>query len=316
MALRWPDGPVCAECVDDALAAPQPCTGCGMSRPNVAAGGAPPRCPSCADLRFDYQCTGCETFVRPLRRGRCVPCRLADTIRAVAPDGVPAELTEFVEEALLANPTRGLRILHNPKAAALLRRVITEFAKRQDGAVGPLASAVVLRRPPRQQSGADNQGPDASVELLGELRTALAVTGVLPHEPSLERYHVRMQELIASVPGSARVILPRYVRWSLTRPLQQEVDDGATVTEGLVRWPLTRARVAAQFLTAIGAQGIAAHTVSQSHLDAWAGNCRATKRRCARSSAGPSRMAICLPALRCLRPVAGRSAPPWTTLSA
>jgi hypothetical protein len=267
--LRWPDGPVCAGCVDEALADPQPCTGCGMSRPNVAAGGAPSRCPTCADLHFDYQCIGCETFVRPLQRGCCVPCRLAAAIHAVAPDGVPPELTEFVEEALLANPTRGLRILHNPKAASLLHRVITEFAKRQDRAGGLVADAVVLRHLPRQQSGADNREPDASAAMLGELRTALAVAGILPNEPSLERYHARVQELIASVSGPARIILRRYVRWSLTRPLQQQVDDGATVTEGLVRWPLTRARVAAQFLTAIDAQGISAAAVVQSHLDSW-----------------------------------------------
>jgi hypothetical protein len=269
VALRWPDGPVCAGCVDEALADPQPCTGCGMSRPNVAAGGAPPRCPSCTNLRFDYQCTGCGTFVRPLLRGRCVPCRLAHAIRAVAPDGIPAELTEFVEEALLAIPARGLRILNNPKAAALLRRVITEYAKRRDGAVGQSGGAVLLRHLPPQRLATDDQEPDASTELLGELRTALAAGGVLPHEPSLERYHQRVQELIASVSGPARIILRRYTRWSLTRPLQLDVDDGATVTEGLVRWPLTRARVAAQFLTAIGAQGIATDTVSQSHLDTW-----------------------------------------------
>lgn len=61
----------------------------------------------------------------------------------------------------------------------------------------------------------------------------------------------------------------RYLRWAVTRPLQAQVDAGATITDGLVRWPLQRARIAAQFTTAVCANSQTLADVNQSHLDAW-----------------------------------------------
>jgi hypothetical protein len=98
----------------------------------------------------------------------------------------------------------------------------------------------------------------------------LVVAGLVPpQKPSLDRYHRRIDEMIASVPEQARLVVRRYVRWAVTRPLQQKVDTGATVTPQLVDWPLERARVACQFTSAVAAGGARLGTISQSQLDAW-----------------------------------------------
>ena len=65
-------------------------------------------------------------FERPLRQGQCPACRLVTAIRAAIPDGIPGELTEFVEEALLVNPARGLRILRAPGTAAQFAAALGE----------------------------------------------------------------------------------------------------------------------------------------------------------------------------------------------
>jgi hypothetical protein len=39
VALRWQAGPVCSDCVDDALANPQPCGSCGRLRPTAGGRG-------------------------------------------------------------------------------------------------------------------------------------------------------------------------------------------------------------------------------------------------------------------------------------
>lgn len=266
VALRWPAGPVCAGCVDDALAAPQPCATCGQVRPSVAAANAPAQCPACADLRFDYECTGCGRFTRPLRRGHCLSCELVAAIRAVVPAGIPDELTEFVEEALLANPGRGLRILRAPGTAALLRGLLTGAHASAPTSLPP--TALSRRRVP---NGGDQSDPGdvGDAGLLAELRTALAAAGILPREPSLTYYHQRVDELLAAVPDPARLVVRRDVRWAVTRPLQTQVDAGAVITNSLVDWPLQRAKVAAQFTTAVCANGLTLAKVSQTHLKAW-----------------------------------------------
>jgi hypothetical protein len=98
----------------------------------------------------------------------------------------------------------------------------------------------------------------------------LVVAGLVsPQKPSLDRYHRRIDEMIVSVPEQARLVVRRYVRWAATRPLQQKVDTGATVTPQLVDWPLERARVTCQFTSAVAAGGARLGTISQSQLDAW-----------------------------------------------
>jgi len=265
VALRWPTGPVCAGCVDDALAAPRPCDTCGKLRPNVAAANAPAQCPGCADLRFDYECTGCGRFTRPLRRGHCPSCELVAAIRAAVPAGIPEELTEFVEEALLANPGRGLRILRAAGTAAVLRGILSGTAAPR---TPPPATALSRRRVPALADQAD-RGDVEDAGLLAELRTALAAAGIVPREPSLAYYHQRVDELLAAVPDPARLVVRRYLRWAVTRPLQAEVDAGATITNSLVDWPLQRAKVAAQFTTAVYDNGLTLAEVSQTQLDAW-----------------------------------------------
>jgi integrase len=103
-----------------------------------------------------------------------------------------------------------------------------------------------------------------------ELRTALVVAGLVPPQrPTLDRYHRRVDELIASVPEQVRLVVRRYLRWAVTRLLQQTVDAGATVSPQLVDWPLERARVACQFTTAVATNGGRLTDIRQSQLDAW-----------------------------------------------
>jgi hypothetical protein len=73
------------------------------------------------------------------------------------------------------------------------------------------------------------------------------------------------------VPEQVRLVVRRYLRWAVTRPLQQRVDAGATVTPQLVDWPLERARVACQFTAAVVTGGARLADINQPQLDAWIG---------------------------------------------
>ena len=274
VALRWLAGPVCADCVDAALTAPQACLRCGNNRPNVAAAGQGPCCPACADLRFDYQCAGCGRFTRPLRHGRCARCRLVAEIAAAAPGGVPASLTEFVDEALLSDPVRGVRRFQASAAAPVLRALLAGTSATHQTVDQALQDSGRGATP-----GAP--GPPRVVDhtmAVERLRSDLVAAGVLPpREPALHRYHQRVTELIAAVPSPGQLVVRRYARWAVTRPLQERLLDGATLTAGLTRWPLTRVRVAAQFTAAVIGRGSLA-AVTQSVLDAWVSELPSTGR--------------------------------------
>ena len=265
IALRWPAGPICSGCVETALANPQTCGGCGQLRPNVSAADKAAQCPCCAGVRFAYQCTDCGCFTRSLRRGRCVSCRLMAAIRAVVPAGVSAEVTGFLKEALLGNPGRSLRILRGAKTGGRLHAILAAVptgAQSQDKPrrVGARRLGPAVRVTPEQRCDGERRTA---------LRTALATAGILPFEPSLEHYHRRVAELVDAVPSPARLVVRRYVRWAVTRPLQRRVDQGVTLTQSIVRWPLERARVATLFTIAVSAQGLALAGVTQAHLDTW-----------------------------------------------
>ncbi|MFF3867639.1 hypothetical protein [Micromonospora sp. NPDC001898] len=42
-------------------------------------------------------------------------------------------------------------------------------------------------------------------------------------EPTLDAYHQRINDLLAAVPEPARLVIRRYVRWAVTRPLQRDM---------------------------------------------------------------------------------------------
>jgi hypothetical protein len=145
-------------------------------------------------------------------------------------------------------------------------RALDRATHRRDG------TTLETRQRARRSSAASEdltpaQRDDHPVE---ELRTALVVAGLVPPQrPTLDRYYRRVDELVASVPEQVRLVVRRDVRWAVTRPLQQRVDAGATVTPQLVDWPLERARVACQFTAAIATRAARLADVSQSQLDAW-----------------------------------------------
>jgi hypothetical protein len=260
VALRWPPGPVCADCVDAALAAPQTCLRCGNRRPNVAAAGESPCCPGCADLRFGYQCAGCGRFTRPLRRSRCARCRLVAEIAAAAPGEIPAILTEFADESLLSDPVRGLRRFQASAVAPVLRALLA----------GAPATHQTLDQALQDPGRGDPPRAADHTMAVERLRSELVAAGVFPpREPGLHRYHQRVAELIAAVPTPGQLIVRRYARWAVTRPLQERLLEGATLTAGLTRWPLTRVRVAARFTATLIERGGSLETVTQSLLDAW-----------------------------------------------
>src|SRR5262249_1744938 len=129
----------------------------------------------------------------PLRRGQCARCRLAAEIAAVAPGGVPAILTEFVDESLLSDPARGLRWIQASAVAPALRALLagapathrTLDDARQHSGRGVTSGAT---NPPRS---ADH------TMAVKRVRCELVAAGVLPQrEPTLDRYHQRVAELI------------------------------------------------------------------------------------------------------------------------
>ncbi|WP_141722564.1 hypothetical protein [Micromonospora aurantiaca (nom. illeg.)] len=83
--------------------------------------------------------------------------------------------------------------------------------------------------------------------------------------PTLNAFEQRVDELLTTVPEPARLVVRRYVRWAVTRPLQRKVSEGAAVRSELLHWPLDRVRTAALFAANVG--GLA--DVTQTQLDAW-----------------------------------------------
>jgi hypothetical protein len=251
VALRWLSGPVCADCVDHALAVPAPCSLCEAARPSVAAPGAPPCCPQCAGLRFDYQCTRCGRFTRPLRKGQCARCQIAAEISAALPGGVPEAFSELLNEKLWDDPERGIRWLRNSAAARLLLPLLAE---------SEITHATL-----------DAAEGGASRRAIAQLRWTLITAGILPdRDPSLDYYHQRVTELLGPVPASDLIAVRRYARWAVTRPLHERVLGGEVPTADLIQWPLARIRTAAQFTIALDRAGQSLQAATQSHLDAWA----------------------------------------------
>jgi hypothetical protein len=251
VALRWPSGAVCADCVDQALAAPQPCSRCGTARPSVAASGVPPCCPQCAGLRFDYQCTGCGQFTRPMRDGQCARCQITAALAAAAPGGVPGVLSELLDEMLWNDPERGIRWLRASPVARLMLSL--------------------LAAPGITHESLDAAAGAASRPAAERLRYMLAAAGVLPHrDPGLDYYQRRVAEILSAVPAVSQMAVRRYARWAVTRPLHERVASGEVPSADLLRWPLIRIRTAAQFTAGLAQAGQSLETATQSHLDAWA----------------------------------------------
>jgi len=191
VALRWPSGPVCADCVDQALAAPEPCSRCGTVRPSVAAPGSPTQCPECTDLRFGYQCTGCGQFTRPLRNGQCASCQIAAVLAATAPDGVPGVLSDFLDETLWDDPERGIRWLRTSPAARIM--------------------VSLLAAPEVTHESLDAAAGTTSRRAADRLRGMLVTARVLPpRDPGLDHYHCRVARSSRQSPPPLRSFQPEF----------------------------------------------------------------------------------------------------------
>ena len=87
--------------------------------------------------------------------------------------------------------------------------------------------------------------------------------------PTLDAYHKRVDDLLATVSEPARLVIRRYVRWAVTRPLQRMVSEGDAVRSDLLHWPLDRVRTATLFASAVTANAGGLTNVTQAQLDAW-----------------------------------------------
>jgi hypothetical protein len=252
VALRWLSGPVCADCVDQALAAPAPCLRCDATRPNVAGPGSPPCCPQCAGLRFDYQCTRCGQFTRPLRTGQCARCQITAALAAAAPGGIPAALTPLLDEMVWDDPSRGIRWLRVSPVARLLLTMLAAPEVTHEALEDAAAQGAAGRRTAER------------------LRGLLAASGALPYrDTGMLHYEARVAEILTTVPAVSQMAVRRYARWAVTRPLQERAANSEAAAADLARWPLARIRAAVQFTAGLAKAGQSLGTVTQSHLDAW-----------------------------------------------
>jgi hypothetical protein len=87
--------------------------------------------------------------------------------------------------------------------------------------------------------------------------------------PTLDDYDRQVQSLLDAVPDPARVVVRRYARWAVTRPLQHKLATGKISSRGSTRWPMTKVKVAARFTAATSELGLALADVTQTHLDSW-----------------------------------------------
>lgn len=124
--IRWPEGPVCVKCYDDAVHTRGQCGGCDVARllPGIGPAGVQ-LCTDCAGGLGDFTCCRCGLEGPRYRAGECARCVLSERLAACLDDGTGAirpELQPFYESFRSMPRARGgLLWLSKPHIPPLLR---------------------------------------------------------------------------------------------------------------------------------------------------------------------------------------------------
>ncbi|WP_430786971.1 hypothetical protein [Actinoplanes sp. G11-F43] len=215
---------------------PVACTGCGrVGHHDLGGASGPPRCTRCWAYER-LECARCGTITKAELRWPAGPiCRPCVELAFADPQACATCYAVQPNVAAAGTPPQcppcaDLRFLYQCVGCGLFTRQL-----RDDRC--PTCNLINGRQPERA--------------------------------PTLDPYHQRVDALLATVPEPTRLVIRRYVRWSVTRPLQRKISEGAAVRSELLRWPLDRIKTATLFAATTTANAGGLTSVTQTQLDAW-----------------------------------------------
>ncbi|WP_284740255.1 hypothetical protein [Amycolatopsis sp. RTGN1] len=251
--IRWPEGPVCVKCYDDAVHTRGRCDGCDVDRllPGIGPAGAR-LCTSCAGGLGDFTCRRCGQEGPRYRAGECARCVLSERLAACLDDGTGAirpELRPFYESFRAMPRARGgLLWLSKPH-------------------IPPLLSALAGGAVPLTHAGLSTLQPWRAVI---HLRDLLVDAGVLP---PVDRFLFLLEQWLHGWLSSIedpqhRSMLERFATWHVLRQLRntaarQPINPGRA---NLARHVL---RTSAQFLVHLAEHNRPLEDCGQADIDRW-----------------------------------------------
>jgi len=248
----WPEGILCHRCYQQATGRHGRCPRCLVDRllPGLSPTGAP-ICSDCAALGIDFHCQRCAAEAASYRHVLCPRCCLGDDLGVALDDGTdqinPALIPLYDAVTAQHNPVSGILWLRNPGVGDLLHQLATGTL--------PLA----------HHSFRNHPHPLMAIHL----RDLLVTCGILP---PIDRHTAAFEDWLAAhlprYPPEAQQLLHGFATWHHLRRIRQLAAAGA-LTPGTIRTAKQEITVAAQLLTHLHTNGIAAGTAAQADLDAW-----------------------------------------------
>ena len=254
--IRLPHGRICKPCSWRRHYHPEPCPGCGTTRP--LAYRQPDRgegrivCASCAGAESIFACAECGREEHPYGASRCARCILRE------------RLTD-----LLTDPTTG-------RVHARLRPVFEELVNSER----PQTGIWWLRKKPGTGPRLLGQMARGETEISHEafralpadrahhyLRELLAALGVLPaYEPGIERMLPWLEARVGQLPSAHAELVRRFAHWQVLRHLRNVAHRGR-LTKAITDRAREQISAAIRFLGFLDEHGTTAATATQAHLE-------------------------------------------------
>ncbi|ETT24131.1 hypothetical protein RR21198_0318 [Rhodococcus rhodochrous ATCC 21198] len=248
IAAKWPDGPVCTYCYQQAKRTRGTC-GCGHTGvlPGVLDGR--PACRRCSGIALNLDCRICGAEDELYRGGRCQRCELAVLVDHLLTD--PQSGTIAAE---LVPVAAALKVMARPNSGItwIRQRHVTAF-------LADLSSAPTITH--------DSLDALPASRTRDYVRALLVEHGVLlQRDETRLRYRQWATEALDRVHHPAmREIIDRYVRWHLLRRMNQS----ETVSHGTFLRSKQTVSVAIDFVNWLGTEGLELGDLRQGHLDHW-----------------------------------------------
>ncbi|CAM5320136.1 hypothetical protein SCHAM137S_01968 [Streptomyces chartreusis] len=250
---HWPEGPICLTCVDTVRFTHATCASCQQHRPVFDRDSdGHPICPECSGIQLAYTCTVCGGMGRIHSRQCCPPCRAAqrlDEVFTAGTDHLKAELAPLYRH-LAGYPSPYTLIAYlDGTGGRLIHRLLT----------GDLACT---------HDSLDQLRQTTSV---AHLRSLLTAVGLLPsRDEHLARAHHRAQILLNTMHESSdRLLLTRYLRWTVLPAAYEHTDRTGSLCPHHARYLLEQLRTAHAFAHYLRTTGSTLADCTQPHVDAW-----------------------------------------------
>lgn len=252
-----------------------PCSSCGFVRrviTRTTSGG--PLCRACAPVRPARVCGHCsqvghhqvyDADGRPLC-SRCWkrqegPCKRCGQVRRVAVRLLAGPVCRSCLEAALADPTACARCGEVRPNAGSDGRVT---------AICPPCAGLRFRfQCPSCEKFTWPLVKGGTCATCRDHASAKRRVDRLTLDGPLIDYDRQVRAVLDTVPEPNQLVVRRYTRWAVTRPLRQQATTGTTIRTPTTRWALKKVKVAARFTTTASELGLALADITQTHLDSW-----------------------------------------------